>query len=640
MAVLKCTVCGGELDINGDMTVGICKYCDSTIIIPQNLDRRGNLYNRAVFLRQNNEFDKASSVYEEILKDDNSDAEAHWGLVLSKYGIEYVDDPKTGKKIPTCHRTQATSVLNDIDYKASLEYAAPDAKSVIENEAKRISDIQKKILEISHMESPYDIFICYKESDDLGNRTKDSTLAQDIYYELTKRGYNVFFARKSLESRLGTEYEPIIYGALNSSKIMVVVGTRPEYFNSVWVRNEWSRFSEMGRDSNKTIIPAYKDMSPYELPSELSALQSLDMSKLGFMQDLMDGIDKILQNKSSKIDNNGNSIDNSNINDAQISLDRLIKNGETYLALENYEDAKEVYTSITKNYPEDYRGWWGRIISNTKRWKLISNDQRELNELFGYVRKLAPSNEYKNCEEEYVSYTNKIAEQDLNFEKNRIRGIINNLKGQINTINDNINHLKKDIDREKDNLNRVKENNNVAINKKEKDIYKSEENVKFKTIMFVITLVLTISTFGIFSTKHYGWGFLLGFFMVFFWMYTSVILSESFRDSNGNTDKRSSTLRIQSYRADILSLQEQNKKAEKDSNRNIMMYNNRINTKRKLMKEVEDKISKCNQYLSIGDDRIVKVLFAIRCKSFDVEVETDQEVSEIRNTVLGFDNRK
>ena len=94
MSVLKCTICGGELDTNSEMTVGVCQYCGSTIMIPKELEKRGNLYNRAVFLRQNNEFDKASSVFEDILKEDNSDAEAHWGLVLSKYGIEYVDDPK------------------------------------------------------------------------------------------------------------------------------------------------------------------------------------------------------------------------------------------------------------------------------------------------------------------------------------------------------------------------------------------------------------------------------------------------------------------------------------------------------------------------------------------------------------------
>ena len=75
MAVLKCSFCGGELEVNSELTVGKCQYCGSTIIIPRQLDRKGNLYNRAVFLRQNSEFDKAAETYEDILKEDNSDAD-------------------------------------------------------------------------------------------------------------------------------------------------------------------------------------------------------------------------------------------------------------------------------------------------------------------------------------------------------------------------------------------------------------------------------------------------------------------------------------------------------------------------------------------------------------------------------------
>ena len=76
---------------------------------------------------------------------------------------------------------------------------------------------------------------------------------------------------------------------------MVVLGTKPEYFNAVWVKNEWSRFLSLIKNGEKKIlIPAYKDMDPYNLPKEFSHLQAQDMSKLGFMQDLLRGIKKIL----------------------------------------------------------------------------------------------------------------------------------------------------------------------------------------------------------------------------------------------------------------------------------------------------------------------------------------------------------
>ena len=54
--------------------------------------------------------------------------------------------------------------------------------------------------------------------------------------------YRVFFAKITLEDKLGEQYEPYIFSALNSAKVMLVVGTRKEYFEAVWVKNEWRPF--------------------------------------------------------------------------------------------------------------------------------------------------------------------------------------------------------------------------------------------------------------------------------------------------------------------------------------------------------------------------------------------------------------
>ena len=133
-------------------------------------------------------------------------------------------------------------------------------------------------------------------ADTNGDRTRDSLLAQDIYYQLTEQGRKVFFARITLEDVAGAQYEPYIFAALNSAKIMLAFGTDYEYFNAVWVKNEWSRYLSLIRGGEKKmLIPAYKDMDPYDLPEEFSHLQAQDMSKLGFMQDLIRGIKKIAQ---------------------------------------------------------------------------------------------------------------------------------------------------------------------------------------------------------------------------------------------------------------------------------------------------------------------------------------------------------
>ena len=297
MAVFKCKMCGGDLDVVDGMSVAECEYCGTKQTLPKlNDNEKEIMYDRAGHFRRNNEFDKAMRIYEKILDVDNTDAEAYWSLVLCEYGIEYVEDPSTHKRVPTVNRAQFTSVFMNENYKSAIKYADAYQRSIYEEEAKTIDNIQKGILAISQNEEPFDIFICYKETDANGRRTHDSVLANDLYHQLTQEGFKVFFSRITLEDKLGTAYEPYIFAALNSAKVMVVIGTKPEYFNAVWVKNEWARFlAQIKNGADKILIPAYKDMDPYDLPEEFSNLQAQDMSKLGFMQDLIRGVKKITQ---------------------------------------------------------------------------------------------------------------------------------------------------------------------------------------------------------------------------------------------------------------------------------------------------------------------------------------------------------
>lgn len=296
MSIFKCKMCGGTLNIQDMSTVAVCEYCGTKQTLPKLTDeKRANLYDRANHFRRSNEFDKASAIYEQILSEDNTDAEAYWSLVLCKYGIEYVVDPISQRRVPTIRRAQYTSIFDDENYKSAVKIADTYQKVVYEEEATTINEIQKGILAISQKEDPFDVFICYKETDDQGKRTRDSVLAQELYFELKQEGLKVFFSRITLEDKLGTAYEPYIFAALNSAKVMVVLGSKPEYFTSVWVKNEWSRFlSLIDKGEKKVLIPAYKDMDPYNLPIEFSHLQAQDMSKLAFMQDLIHGIKKII----------------------------------------------------------------------------------------------------------------------------------------------------------------------------------------------------------------------------------------------------------------------------------------------------------------------------------------------------------
>ncbi len=362
MTIFKCKMCGGTLEFNPGDTVAVCDSCGTRQTLPKlDDDRRANLYDRANHFRRSNEYDKATGIYEQILTEDNTDAEAYWSLVLCRYGIEYVEDPATRKRVPTVNRAQFTSIFDDANYKSSLHYADAAQREVYEAEAKAINEIQKGILAISQKEQPFDVFICYKETDTSGRRTPDSVLANDLYHQLTQEGFKVFFARITLEDKLGTAYEPYIFAALNSAKVMVVLGTKPEYFNAVWVKNEWSRYLALVKTSGgrKLLIPAYKDMDPYDLPEEFSHLQAQDMGKLGFMQDLIRGIKKIVPAdapvQETVVATNGNP-----------NTASLLKRAFMFLEDGNFDEADEYCEKVLDIDPENAQAYLGKLMAELR----------------------------------------------------------------------------------------------------------------------------------------------------------------------------------------------------------------------------------------------------------------------------------
>lgn len=77
---------------------------------------------------------------------------------------------------------------------------------------------------------------------------------------------------------------------------MLVVGIKSEYYNVGWVKNEWFRFLKlMKKERSKTLIPCYRDMDPYEMPEEFAHFQAQDMSKIGFINDLIREVKKLIR---------------------------------------------------------------------------------------------------------------------------------------------------------------------------------------------------------------------------------------------------------------------------------------------------------------------------------------------------------
>ena len=424
MSLFKCKMCGGALEISSGETVAVCEYCGTKQTLPKLDDeRKANLYDRANHFRRGNDFDKAAAIYEQILDADTEDAEAYWSLVLCRYGIEYVEDPSSHKRIPTVNRAQFTSIFADEDYKSAIMYADGYQKEIYEQEAKAIDGIQKEILLISQKEEPFDVFICYKETDANGQRTPDTVLANDLYHELTKEGFKVFFSRITLEDKLGTAYEPYIFAALNSAKVMVVVGTKAEYFNAVWVKNEWSRYLALIKNgAKKTLIPAYRDMDPYDLPDEFSHLQAQDMSKLGFMQDLIRGIKKIVQADEPK----ATVVKETVVTSGGASVAPLLRRAFIFLEDKDWESADDYCEKVLDLEPENAEAYLGKLLAekhvknaedlqnlanpfdySSNYEKIMRFGSKEIKKrIKGYNQFIIDRNEKEELEEKYTAAVN------------------------------------------------------------------------------------------------------------------------------------------------------------------------------------------------------------------------------------------
>ena len=410
MSSFKCKMCGAELDVKEGQTVATCSYCGSkqTVANP-NDERKKNLFNRANSLRANCEFDKALVTYQTILSIFPNEPEAYWGLTLCKYGIEYVKDPSSKEMKPTIHRMSYESILKDKDYLKALEYADVIAKEEYEAEAKEIADIQTKILQISQKEEPFDIFICYKETDANGKRTPDSVIAQDIYTKLTENGYKVFFARITLENKLGRMYEPYIFAALNSAKVMLVIGTKKEYFEAVWVKNEWSRFIDLMQNRpDHYLIPCYKDMDAYEMPEEFLPLQSQDLGKLGFMQDLTRGIDKLLK-KDNKVRYE------STVVASNVNVFAILKRIEILIGDADYDKANSLIETVLNNDPTNSRAYLLMLVIDLKLKtvgdiKSISCDLDDYNN-FNKAYKFGDANEKEFLKNLKINCSNNLKEE-------------------------------------------------------------------------------------------------------------------------------------------------------------------------------------------------------------------------------------
>ena len=296
-----CNNCGGDYEYRNGRW--ICRSCGSYKPEEISNEEVTLLYMAYQKLRLA-DFYEAEPEFDDIIQKYPQNPNAYWGRLMAKYGIKYERD-YDGKMIPTCYAASIQSVMEDADYQKALKYADAESKVYYRTQAEYIERVRREWIEKASKEKPYDVFICYKDSD-LANgiaRTKDSIAAQDIYTYLTDLGYHVFYSHVSLQNKVGEKYEPYIFNALSTAKVMLVYGSSPEYITSTWLKNEWTRYEkriQAGEKKPNSLLVACEGFSPGELPHTLSSRQCFDATDKRFYKNLEETIKNIIRPEEEK----------------------------------------------------------------------------------------------------------------------------------------------------------------------------------------------------------------------------------------------------------------------------------------------------------------------------------------------------
>ena len=371
MGALKCKMCGSNLEIEDSITVCKCEKCGTSQTVPDiEDDKELKLFERAGRLRFNCDFDKAAGIYNTITDSYPEEAEGYWGLILCKYGIEYVDDA-SGKKVPVCHRISYDSVMDDEDFELVMENSDSESRAIFREEAKIIEENRKEYIQIAESEQPYDIYISYRAKDDNGDKTAVSEIAGHLYNKLTSAGYRVFLSEAALKGKERSYCEPYIYSALNSANVMLALGTSYDDYNDVWVKNEWNRYLEIAeKNKNKCLIPCYKDVDEYDIPKEFAGLKVCQLGNDDTFNNIMAEIANVVKpasiNQPVSEPEKAEPAEEIELEEIEIiepiDINKLLDEGFAAISDKNWKKANKLFFQVLDEEPDNSKAYWGQLL--------------------------------------------------------------------------------------------------------------------------------------------------------------------------------------------------------------------------------------------------------------------------------------
>lgn len=261
----------------------------------------------------------------------------------------------------------------------------------------------------------------------------------------------------------------------------------------------------MSNDRSKTLIPCFRDMDAYDLPDEFSHLQAQDMSKIGFINDIVRGIKKLIA-PAKKQPTNTVVVESNNTDIAP-----LLKRAFIFLEDGNWKDADEYCERVLDIDPENAQVYLILLMSELRIKKEI--DLSNVNELFinrsTYKKVMLFSNTDTKKRIEKFTFTSIYNLAIKNMQSQQYTTAINLFKLIDENFNDTIyqisqceNEIHK-INNEYEKLNKIKAENKAEIEKNYRIKNIKQKKMKIRHIIIISLIGFIIGGSALFITYNF-----------------------------------------------------------------------------------------------------------------------------------------
>ena len=349
MLTYRCTCCGSTIQVEEDRRIGKCPVCDNLFVLPNQFANKQNIYHLAAEALANRNFDLALTYYSRILKVDATETAAHWGFLLSKYGVEISQRAITYQNV-IFHRLERGKFTDDPSYEKLITYCPPEALYYYQGLSRRIEERQRRLLDLSAQIPRYDLYInCVA-----GPGTEDYILANQVGKTLDDAGYRVFLPCTMLSSIPLEDRNLYEIAAAEKAAAMIVIVTGRTEADEPRYEAVWKRFLAYRRqDAGRKMLSVFRGIDPRQLPLELQPLQSIPVDGPAALDEVLSQINKMFGRQDLSASATREILD-------------LLRQGKERLEEGDFARAAALFQRVRDLNVEEGEAHWGLVCAATE----------------------------------------------------------------------------------------------------------------------------------------------------------------------------------------------------------------------------------------------------------------------------------